>query len=65
MSIDGLAGALLERDDSVAMLNALLARVRSKGRLVLVEGEAGVGKTALLRRFCDRPLRAPDSGSGG
>jgi ATP/maltotriose-dependent transcriptional regulator MalT len=25
----------------------------SRGRLVLVGGEAGVGKTALLRRFCD------------
>jgi DNA-binding CsgD family transcriptional regulator len=29
----------------------------SRGRLVLVGGEAGVGKTALLRRFCE-PLRS-------
>jgi DNA-binding CsgD family transcriptional regulator len=28
-------------------------RTTSRGRLVIVAGEAGVGKTALLRRFCD------------
>jgi predicted ATPase len=45
---------LLERDESVSVLTGLLAGVRSgaEGRLVLVGGEAGVGKTALLRRFC-------------
>jgi MoxR-like ATPase len=37
------------------MLGELLGSVRStsEGRLVLVSGEAGVGKTALLRSFCD------------
>ena len=36
-------------------LGESLAAVRSssRGRLVLVGGEAGVGKTALVRRFCD------------
>ena len=47
-------GALLERDQSLAALAALLADVRrsSEGQLLLVGGEAGVGKTLLLRRFC-------------
>ncbi len=51
---DGPA-ALLERDESMAILDGLLAGVRSRpaGRLVFVGGEAGAGKTALLRWFCD------------
>ena len=46
---------LLERDRSLAELAAMFDGVRAaaEGRLVLVAGEAGVGKTALLRRFCD------------
>lgn len=46
---------LLERSDALATLtNSLSAITRSaRGQLVLVSGEAGVGKTALLRRFCD------------
>jgi DNA-binding CsgD family transcriptional regulator/tetratricopeptide (TPR) repeat protein len=45
----------LERADDLSVLMDALAGVRagSEGRLVLVEGEAGVGKTALLRCFCD------------
>ena len=48
-------------------------RSGSEGRLVLIGGEAGVGKTALLRRFCEtqsesarilwgacEPLRTPE-----
>jgi DNA-binding CsgD family transcriptional regulator/tetratricopeptide (TPR) repeat protein len=52
--------ALLERDESMLVLDELLARVRSTsvGQLVLVAGEAGVGKTALMRRFCEAQ-RAP------
>jgi DNA-binding CsgD family transcriptional regulator/tetratricopeptide (TPR) repeat protein len=48
---------LLERSDSLSRLDELLAAVRSSGagRLVLLGGEAGVGKTALLRAFCDAP----------
>ena len=44
---------LLERVDALALLEESLAAVKSgaSGRLVLVAGEAGVGKTALLRRF--------------
>jgi DNA-binding CsgD family transcriptional regulator/tetratricopeptide (TPR) repeat protein len=46
---------LLERDDEMAALNAALGDVREgSGRLVFVSGEAGVGKTALVTRFCDQ-----------
>jgi hypothetical protein len=50
-----LRGGLLERGDSLAALEAALGEVRSstQGQLVLVAGEAGVGKTALLRAFCE------------
>jgi class 3 adenylate cyclase/tetratricopeptide (TPR) repeat protein len=46
---------LLERADATATLARSLADVvrTAQGRLVLVAGEAGVGKTTLLRRFCD------------
>jgi DNA-binding CsgD family transcriptional regulator/tetratricopeptide (TPR) repeat protein len=46
---------LLEREQQLARLADLLAEVQasSQGRLVLLGGEAGVGKTALLQRFCD------------
>jgi len=48
---------LLERDEQLTMLGDCVetVRKRSRGRLVLIGGEAGVGKTALLRRFCDDP----------
>ncbi len=46
---------LLERDRSLGELAAMFDEVRAaaEGRLVLIAGEAGVGKTAVLRRFCD------------
>ena len=55
---------LIERDESLARLDALLADVRDRGdgRLLFVGGEAGVGKTALLRAFCDAQL-ARDAGA--
>lgn len=48
------AAQLLERDGELATLSAHLDAVRKDrcGRLVLLGGEAGVGKTSLLRRFC-------------
>jgi tetratricopeptide (TPR) repeat protein len=54
------ASDLLERGDEFAALEECLGTVRSssRGRLVLVSGEAGIGKTALLRRFSEasRPV---------
>jgi DNA-binding CsgD family transcriptional regulator len=46
---------LLERDSELSTLVDCMDVVQrsSRGRLLLVGGEAGVGKTALLRRFCD------------
>jgi DNA-binding CsgD family transcriptional regulator/tetratricopeptide (TPR) repeat protein len=45
---------LLERSGQLRALGGTLAAVASggQGRIVLVAGEAGIGKTALLRRFC-------------
>jgi predicted ATPase len=51
---DSDSGELLERSHHITALDAALADVLggSRGRLQLVGGEAGVGKTALLRHFC-------------
>jgi DNA-binding CsgD family transcriptional regulator len=46
------AGALLERESFLEALHETLHDVEGgAGRLVLIAGEAGVGKTALVRRF--------------
>jgi DNA-binding CsgD family transcriptional regulator len=49
------AGELLERTAQLAALHESLQTVRrsAQGRIVFVSGEAGVGKTALLRLFTD------------
>jgi ATP/maltotriose-dependent transcriptional regulator MalT len=48
-------GDLLERTSQLEALATLQETVErtSQGRLVLIGGEAGVGKTMVLRRFCD------------
>jgi DNA-binding CsgD family transcriptional regulator len=50
---------LLERSDELAALKVSLDGVLASGRgqVVLLAGEAGVGKTALLERFCDQTRR--------
>lgn len=52
---------LVEREEHLAALDAWLGEVRARrrGRLVLVAGEAGVGKTALVRAFGERERTAP------
>jgi predicted ATPase len=47
------AGRLLERESFLAALDEARRQAEAgSGRLVFVTGEAGVGKTALVRRFC-------------
>jgi predicted ATPase len=49
-----MAAEPLERaQDLAALEESLGAAADGRGRIVLVGGEAGVGKTVLLRRFCD------------
>jgi DNA-binding CsgD family transcriptional regulator/tetratricopeptide (TPR) repeat protein len=56
---DGAKGlgssSLLERSDCLSGLHAALGEVAThrRGRLILVNGEAGVGKTTLVQRFCE------------
>jgi ATP/maltotriose-dependent transcriptional regulator MalT len=49
------SASFLEREEALAALAAWSCAVRddSAGRLVFLCGEAGVGKTVLLRHFCD------------
>jgi DNA-binding CsgD family transcriptional regulator len=44
---------LLERASLLAKLHSGLRAARRAGRLVLIDGEAGVGKTTLVRRFAE------------
>ncbi len=52
---------LVERSHHLAELERRLAQVRSsgRGRLVLIAGEAGAGKTAVLRSLCARHPDVP------
>ncbi len=55
-----IATELLERDDALDVLEgALAAAAGGRGRLQFVAGEAGVGKTALVRAFCGSHVETP------
>ncbi|MGH8918811.1 MAG: AAA family ATPase, partial [Actinomycetes bacterium] len=45
---------LLEREEPLEVLSGLLTRAATRGRIVLVAGEAGVGKSALVNEFATR-----------
>ena len=50
--------ALLERDEQLRNLRSHLTHATSgKGAMVFIGGEAGIGKSALVRRFCDDAAR--------
>ena len=53
---------LLEREGALETLTGSLAEVglNLRGRVVFVAGDAGAGKTALLRAFCDAAPRETD-----
>ena len=57
-----LAGpVLVGRDDELAYLEATAARARDGVEMVVVDGEAGIGKTTLLRAWAGRRTAAGDT----
>ncbi|MEA1991227.1 MAG: LuxR C-terminal-related transcriptional regulator [Thermodesulfobacteriota bacterium] len=46
---------LLERDSELGLMDGLLGEVESSGgKVILIRGEAGIGKSSLVREFIDR-----------
>jgi predicted ATPase len=45
---------LWERSESLALLEAMHRETARSGRIALVAGEAGIGKSALIHAFADR-----------
>jgi predicted ATPase len=53
------AGALIGRDHEMALLTGLMKEAaRGRGGSVLIEGEPGVGKSALVRAATAEPPQA-------
>ena len=58
----GLVGpGLVGRDDELAYLEAIAARARESAEVVVLDGEAGIGKTTLLRAWAGRRTAAGDT----
>jgi DNA-binding SARP family transcriptional activator/tetratricopeptide (TPR) repeat protein len=58
----GPAGpVLVGRDDELAYLEAVASRARDTAEVVVVDGEAGIGKTTLLRAWAGRRTAAGDT----
>jgi DNA-binding CsgD family transcriptional regulator len=58
------AGALAGRADEMALLDGLLRDLaRGSGNAVLIEGEPGIGKTALVRAALAATARRPSAGA--
>jgi DNA-binding SARP family transcriptional activator/tetratricopeptide (TPR) repeat protein len=58
----GAARTLVGRDDELAFLDAVAMRAREgSAEMVVVDGEAGIGKTALLRAWAARRTAAGDT----
>ena len=56
---------MLGRARELAMVTAFVARVQAAGEALLVAGEAGVGKTALLDAAAEMASAAGSPGSPG
>jgi DNA-binding CsgD family transcriptional regulator/tetratricopeptide (TPR) repeat protein len=55
-----MAGDLLERDQELATLAALLDETAAgQGRIAVISGEAGIGKTSLVERFLAQTQKRP------
>ena len=56
------APGLVGRDDELAYLEAIATRARAgSAEVAVVDGEAGIGKTTLLRAWADRRVAAGDT----
>ncbi len=55
-------GGLVGRDEELSGLEAIAARARAgSAEVIVVDGEAGIGKTTLLRAWADRRTAAGDT----
>ena len=64
MAVTDTAAELLERTEALDALDELLRESGNAGRIALVAGEAGIGKTSLLQEFAERCGRRPGCWSG-